>query len=142
MTTSDLNSLLVQQKEHLDVLLSLLRQEIAAIASRQPDELESLGQQKVACLESLQQMDQQIAEHPELQEAKQTDNFKQAITEMDQLLASCKQQNEVNRIALEQSQLNLQHFKNELLQLHGKSGLTYDRKGKPAVDHKGKGFKA
>ncbi|MCC5824996.1 flagella synthesis protein FlgN [Alkalimonas sp.] len=142
MTATDLNTLLLQQKEHLNVLLSLLRQEIAAIASRQPDELESLGQQKVACLEALQQLDQRIAEHSQLQDARQTEDFQQAVSEMDQLLASCKQQNEVNRLALEQSQLNLQHFKNELLQLHGKSGLTYDRKGKPAVDHKGKGFKA
>ncbi|MEN3158854.1 flagellar protein FlgN [Alkalimonas sp. NCh-2] len=142
MTATDLNTLLQQQKEHLDVLLSLLRQEISAISNRQPDELEAVGSTKVACLEALQQLDQQIATHPQLSEARQTNTFKEAVSAMDQVLAECKQQNEVNRLALEQSQLNLQHFKNELLQLHGKSGLTYDRKGKPAVEHKGTGFKA
>ncbi|MEE2025846.1 flagellar protein FlgN [Alkalimonas mucilaginosa] len=142
MTATDLNTLLQQQKEHLDVLLSLLRQEISAISNRQPDELEAVGSTKVACLEALQQLDQQIATHPQLSEARQTNTFKEAVSAMDQVLSECKQQNEVNRLALEQSQLNLQYFKNELLQLHGKSGLTYDRKGKPAVEHKGTGFKA
>lgn len=142
MTDIDLNSLLDQQKEHLNVLLSLLRQEISALSSRQPDELEQLGQKKIACLEALQQLDQRIANHPQLTALRESPAFQQSVAEMDAVLADCKQQNEVNRLAFEQSQLNLQHFKNELLQLHGKSGLTYDRKGKPAVEHKGKGFKA
>lgn len=142
MTDTELKTLLTQQKEHLDVLLSLLRQEISAISNRNIAELESSSQAKVKCLEQLQSLDQQVAEHPALPEYKEAEWFKHAVELLGQQLDSCKQQNEVNRLALEQSQINLQQFKNELLQLHGKSGLTYNRKGKPAVDSKGKGFKA
>ncbi|MDP4535870.1 flagellar protein FlgN [Alkalimonas collagenimarina] len=142
MTDTELKTLLTQQKEHLDVLLSLLRQEISAISDRNIDELESSSQTKVQCLEKLQSLDQQVAQHPMLAAHKEADWFKQAISILEEQLDACKQQNEVNRLALEQSQINLQQFKNELLQLHGKSGLTYNRKGKPAVDSKGKGFKA
>lgn len=142
MTDTELKTLLTQQKEHLDVLLSLLRQEISAISARNIDELEASSQAKAQCLEQLQSLDLQVAQHPALSEYKESDWFKQAVDILEQQLDACKQQNEVNRLALEQSQINLQQFKNELLQLHGKSGLTYNRKGKPAVDSKGKGFKA
>ena len=142
MTDTELKTLLTQQKEHLDVLLSLLRQEISAISNRNIAELESSSQAKIQCLEQLQALDQDVAEHPALAEHKEAEWFKQTVELLAQQLDACKQQNEVNRLALEHSQINLQHFKNELLQLHGKSGLTYNRKGKPTVDSKGKGFKA
>lgn len=142
MTDTELKTLLTQQKEHLDVLLSLLRQEISAISQRNIDELETSSQAKAKCLEQLQTLDQQVAAHPALAHHKDSDWFTQAVSVLEQQLDHCKQQNEVNRLALDQSQINLQQFKNELLQLHGKSGVTYNRKGKPAIDSKGKGFKA
>lgn len=142
MTDTELKTLLTQQKEHLDVLLSLLRQEISAISHRDVEELTLSSQAKAHRLEQLQSLDQQVAVHPMLARYKESDWFKKAVEVLEQQLDSCKQQNEVNRLALEQSQINLQQFKNELLQQYGKSGLTYNRKGKPAVDSKGKSFKA
>ncbi|MBU1437724.1 MAG: flagellar protein FlgN, partial [Gammaproteobacteria bacterium] len=62
--------------------------------------------------------------------------------QLDELLEQCKEQNEVNRQSVEQSQLIVERFKHELLQNRGKSGLTYTAKGKPAIDSIGKGIKA
>lgn len=135
-------SLLQQQQQHLDVLLSLLRQELAALANREIDTLEQITAEKVNLLDLIQQTDTQLANAPELAQSKDQDEFKQQVTILDGLLAQCKQQNDVNQLTLEQSQLRLAQFKHELLSSRGKSGLTYTSKGRPAIDSKGKGIKA
>lgn len=135
-------SLLQQQQQHLDVLLLLLRQELAALANREIDTLEHITADKINLLNQIQHIDQQLASSPELSQSKEQDEFKQQITVLDDLLAQCKQQNDINQLTLEQSQLRLAQFKHELLSSRGKSGLTYTSKGRPAIDSKGKGIKA
>lgn len=137
-----IHSLLSQQQQHLKVLLSLLQTELTAISARDIEQLEQGCTEKLALLEQIQQLDSSIAALPQLAELKTEDWFKQSVTELDSMLNACKEQNEVNRLTLEQSQLVISRFKHELLQNRGKSGLTYTAKGKPAVDHIGKGFKA
>jgi flagella synthesis protein FlgN len=137
-----IHSLLSQQQQHLKVLLLLLQTELTAISERDIEQLEQGCTEKLALLEQIQQLDSAIAALPQLTELKTEDWFKQSVTELDSMLNACKAQNEVNRLTLAQSQLVISRFKHELLQNRGKSGLTYTAKGKPAVDHMGKGFKA
>lgn len=143
MTATDaIVTLLNQQQQHLDVLLLLLRQELAALANRDIDSLNQLISEKTTVLQQLHQADNALAQMPELENCKQQDWFKQQVALLDQLLEQCKQQNDINQLTLEQSQLTLARFKTELLASRGKAGLTYTSKGKPAVDNKGKGIKA
>ncbi len=135
-------SLLVQQQKHLDVLLSLLKQELQAISDRDIAALENNSAVKLQCLEQIQLIDDEIAKHPQLSASKTTEAFVNQVIEIDNLLLHCKEQNEINRQALEQSQLVIERYKHELLQQRGKSGLTYNAKGKPALDSIGKGIKA
>jgi len=135
-------SLLVQQQKHLDVLLSLLKQELQAISDRDIAALENNSAVKLQCLEQIQLIDDEIAKHPQLSASKTTEAFVNQVIEIDSLLLHCKEQNEINRQALEQSQLVIERYKHELLQQRGKSGLTYNAKGKPALDSIGKGIKA
>ncbi len=137
-----IHSLLSMQQQQLQLLLSLLHAELAAISERQVEQLEHGCTAKLELLAKIQQTDQEIACLPQLAELKTQDWFRQSVTELDAILNECKSQNEVNRVTLEQSQLVIHRFKHELLQNRGKSGLTYTAKGKPAVDHMGKGFKA
>ncbi|WP_372627730.1 flagellar export chaperone FlgN [Arsukibacterium sp.] len=137
-----LNTLLQQQQAQLDALLLLLRQELAALASRDIDALNTLTIEKQQTLTEIQATDASIAASEGLQAARAEPWFKQQIIKLEESLASCKQQNEVNQITLEQSQLTLQRLKTELLSARGKSGLTYTSKGKPTVDNIGKGIKA
>ncbi len=134
--------LLNKQQEHLQVLLSLLKAELAAISSRDVEKLDQGCLLKVEQLELIQQLDLQISELPQLAELKNQSWFNDAVSQLDNLLAQCKEQNEVNRQSLEQSQLVVERFKHEILQNRGKAGLTYTAKGKPAVDSVGKGIKA
>lgn len=144
MTTAsnDIITLLDQQKQLLDELLLSLRQEIAALASRDIAALESILTQKTAQLQQLQQNDALLAACADITEQKQQTWFKQKVAGLDARLEECKRQNDINQQTLEQSQLTLARFKTELLASRGKSGLTYTNKGKPAVENKGKGIKA
>jgi flagellar biosynthesis/type III secretory pathway chaperone len=142
LATDVITALLHQQQQHLDELLSLLRQELAALASRDITLLEQLSTAKTEVLQQLQHTDQQLAQAPELEQCKQQDWFKQQVSDLDSLLEQCKRHNDINQQTLEQSQLTLARFKTELLTSRGKSGLTYTSKGKPAVENKGKGIKA
>ncbi len=135
-------SLLSKQQEHLKVLLLLLKSELAAISNRDVEKLDQGCVAKVQQLDLIQQLDQQISELPQLTELKKQSWFSDAVSQLDNLLAQCKEQNEVNRQSLEQSQLVVERFKHEILQNRGKAGLTYTAKGKPAVDSIGKGIKA
>ena len=137
-----ITSLLHLQQQQLELLLSLLRQELAALANRDITNLEQISAQKLEQLALIQQADAELAASPSLQDVKTHDSVKHQIQLIDNLLAQCKQQNDVNQQTLEQSQLRLQQFKHELLSSRGKSGLTYTNKGQPAVDNKGKGIKA
>ncbi len=139
--TPDL-SLLTSQQEHLRVLLSLLQAEFKAISERDITQLEAGAHEKMACLEQIQQIDLAISELPALEQLKQHPDFIAQVQATDHILAQCKEQNEINRLTLEQSQLVIERFKHELLQNRGKSGLTYNAKGKPSVDNLGKGIKA
>lgn len=135
-------SLLDKQQEHLKVLLLLLKSELAAIAGRDVEKLDQGCALKVQQLELIQQLDQQISELPQLIELKSQTWFIEAVKQLDLLLDECKEQNEVNKQSLEQSQLVVERFKHEILQNRGKAGLTYTAKGKPAVESIGKGIKA
>lgn len=137
-----LSTLLNQQQEHLTVLLLLLQNELSFISARDTAALDQNTTKKTSLLDSIQQIDLQIANHSELAQAKNRADFRQCVAQLDELLVRCKQQNEVNRQAVEQSQLVIERYKHELLQQRGKSGLTYNAKGKPALDSVGKGIKA
>ncbi len=135
-------SLLTQQQEHLDVLLLLLKQELSAISNRDIAALEENSTVKLRQLEQIQLLDQQIASHPDLPQLKTALPLISQVHSIDSVLLLCKEQNEINRLTLEQSQLKIERFKHELLQQRGKSGLTYNAKGKPSLDSVGKGIKA
>lgn len=137
-----LSSLLQQQQAQLDALLLLLRQELAALAARDIDSINSITIDKQNLLTEIQATDTNIAGSELLDTARNESWFKQQIALLEAVLAACKQQNDVNQLTLEQSQLTLQRLKTELLSARGKSGLTYTSKGKPTVNNMGKGIKA
>ncbi|OGO81376.1 MAG: flagellar biosynthesis protein FlgN [Chromatiales bacterium RIFOXYA1_FULL_46_5] len=135
-------TLLNEQEQHLDVLLLLLHKELDAIRTRDVEALKSNTDEKIHLLELVQTADQQLAALPELAEAKGQSWFQQHLQRLEEKLAQCKFQNQVNSQSVEQSQLVIERFKTELLQSRGRAGLTYTNKGKAAQVDKGPGIKA
>lgn len=133
---------LQQQQEHLTVLLSLLQTERNALETNQFELFEQNSAAKISCLETIQQLDRQIAADPSLQSVKSTEWFLQQVQAIDDILARCKELTAINQQILEKSQLRVESLKHQLLQSSGKSGLTYNAKGKPSLDSIGKGIKA
>lgn len=142
LAVDSVTTLLTKQHQHLDELMLLLRQELAALASRNIDELEQITATKYLVLQKLETTDAELANIADLEQYKQQDWFKLEVEGLEQKLELCKQHNSVNQQTLEQSQLTLARFKTEILSSRGKSGLTYTNKGVPSVDSKGKGVKA
>ncbi|QBL09924.1 flagellar protein FlgN [Rheinheimera sp. D18] len=142
LAVDSVTTLLTKQHQHLDELMLLLRQELAALASRNINELEQISSAKYALLQQLEATDVELANITDLEQYKQQDWFKLEVEGLEQKLELCKQHNSVNQQTLEQSQLTLARFKTEILSSRGKSGLTYTNKGVPSVDSKGKGVKA
>lgn len=134
--------LLQQQQEHLSVLLTLLETERETLSSNQFDLFEQNTQAKLDCLQAISQLDDEIANHSTLQQVKTADWFVTEVQAIDNILAHCKELTAINQQILEQSQLRVDALKHQLLQGSGKSGLTYNAKGKPALDSIGKGIKA
>ena len=135
-------TLLDQQKQHLDALFLLLRQELAALANRDIEALENITVEKTQLLTLIQHTDKTLADISDLQTYTQQDWFTEKVSVLEELLAQCKRQNDVNEQTLEQSQLTLERLKTTLLSARGKAGLTYTNKGKPSIENKGKGIKA
>lgn len=135
-------TVLTKQAAQLDALLLLLKNELSALSERQVETLEQVIAEKTALLTQISATDAELAAQPQLAAIKAEAWFVEQRTLLEQKLADCKAQTAVNQQALEQSQLILQRFKNELLGAKGKSGLTYTSKGQPAVENKGPGIKA
>ncbi|EJI84085.1 MAG: flagellar export chaperone FlgN [Alishewanella aestuarii] len=135
-------TVLTKQAAQLDALLLLLKNELSALAERQVETLEQVIAEKTALLTQISATDAELAAQPQLAAVKAEAWFVEQRALLEQKLADCKAQTAVNQQALEQSQLILQRFKNELLGAKGKSGLTYTSKGQPAVENKGPGIKA
>jgi flagella synthesis protein FlgN len=121
-----LEQILSQQLDELNNMSQLLEKELDAIVSRDHEHLISVVESKVESLRSIQQHDQHIAK---LFDQGDTDisSFKDEISQINQLLADCKKQNDVNQVAANQSQLASQKLKDILF---GKNQSGYDKTGK------------
>jgi flagella synthesis protein FlgN len=139
---SSILTLLNEQEQHLDVLLLLLQKELDAIRSRDVEALKQNTEEKIKTLDLVQATDEQLTADPLLAEAKTLNWFQEHLQRLEQKLAQCKFQNQVNSQSVEQSQLVIERFKTELLQSRGRAGLTYTNKGKTSQVDKGPGIKA
>ena len=139
---SSILTLLNEQEQHLDRLLLSLHKELDAIRSRDVEALKTNTEEKIQILDLVQATDEQLTASPDLELAKQQDWFKAVLLRLEEKLAECKFQNQVNSQSVEQSQLVIERFKTELLQSRGRAGLTYTQKGKAAQVDKGPGIKA
>lgn len=139
---SSVLTLLNEQEQHLDKLLLLLHTELDAIRTRDVEALKTNTEEKIHILDLVQATDEQLTGAPELAAAKTQPWFTEHLQRLEDKLAQCKFQNQVNSQSVEQSQLVIERFKTELLQSRGRAGLTYTNKGKAAQVDKGPGIKA
>ncbi|BDU36323.1 flagella synthesis protein FlgN [Vibrio nigripulchritudo] len=124
-----LKSLLEYQIQNAQSLSDLLEQEKVAIANRVSKDIESLAKNKLDLINQLQQTDQRIGEHSDVDQLKTNNDFEDKVSQIQSLVAECQQMNEINGEALQRAQLSFNKLHNLMQQSRSKIGMTYNAGG-------------
>jgi flagella synthesis protein FlgN len=134
--------LLDQQFSQLQELEQIITDEKLVLQQHQPDALLKISEKKNQLLLSIQKLDQQIRINQAFAQDKAAGFLRQQLTEIENLLKTCQQKNQVNGQIIAQSQLAVERMKTSLLESHNKTSVTYDRKGKKSGGLSSIGLKA
>lgn len=138
-----LEALLDQQQHSLQQLLQLLADEHRVLARRDVEAIMALANSKNELLTSLNEIDQQLADHPQKSRLTQDPKLIAKRQQLEQLLNDCHQANAINGRIIEASSSELERLAHELNRLLQQQSMTYDRMGKRhSASHHGKSFKA
>lgn len=124
-----LQSLVEFQLKNADELSELLKKEQGAIAQRISKDIEALARQKNTLIIQLQQTDERIGRHPDVESLKTEPELSQLVDQIRQLIAECQQVNAINGEALQRAQLSFHKLNNLMKQSQGKIGMTYTAEG-------------
>lgn len=124
-----LQSLVEFQLKNADELSELLTKEQSAIAQRVSKEIEALAKQKNTLVIQLQQTDERIGRHPDVESLKTNSELKQIVEKIRHLITECQQMNAINGEALQRAQLSFHKLNNLMKQSQGKMGMTYTAEG-------------
>lgn len=110
-------------------LSELLDNEKVAITKRVSKDIEQLAKDKLTLLNQLQQTDQRIATHPDINQLSEDKELKEKVALIQSIMHDCQQANEVNGEALQRAQLSFNKLNNMMQESRGKIGMTYNAGG-------------
>ncbi|MGB1263868.1 MAG: flagella synthesis protein FlgN [Cognaticolwellia sp.] len=134
--------LISQQLSQLTQLETLLDAEKDVLQQQNPDALIQITAEKNTLLLAIQELDNAIGQSFEFKQEKLAGNFSTELADIKASLERCKQQNQVNGLIIQQSQLSVERMKTSLLENHNKASMTYDNKGKTSGGLSSLGIKA
>lgn len=134
--------LLAQQHAQLQALEQVIIDEKHILQQHQPEDLLKISEQKNQLLLAIQALDKQISFNQAFASDKAAGYLKQELSNIERLLASCQQKNQINGQIIAQSQLAVERMKTSLLEGHNKTSVTYDNKGKRSGGLSSIGLKA
>ena len=110
-------------------LSELLEREKVAITRRISKEIEQLAKDKLTLINQLQQADQRIAAHPDVNQLQEEGELKEKVSLIRSIMHDCQQANEINGEALQRAHLSFNKLNNMLQASRGKAGMTYNAGG-------------
>lgn len=126
-----MRELMQQQEAAVTRLLELLQGEQQLIIERDSDALQQIVTEKNTVIAQIQENDllleRQAKDTPEVFTHHDTMDQVQCI---QRLLSECKKASEVNRLAVEQTQLKITQLRNLLAESRAKETMTYDKLGR------------
>jgi len=122
--------LLAQQNTQLQALEKIIAEEKQILQQHNPESLTQVIEQKNQLLLTIKNFDQQISHNQQFAQDKAAGKLTTELAEIQVLLESCQQKNQVNGQIISQSQLAGERMKTGLLESHNKNAVTYDNKGK------------
>ncbi|MGV2874061.1 flagellar export chaperone FlgN [Colwellia sp. E150_009] len=134
--------LLSQQYLQLQELEQLIIDEKHILQQHQPKDLLQISEKKNQILLAIQALDKQISVSRAFATDKAAGYLEQELLDIEHLLTSCQEKNQINGQIITQSQLAVERMKTSLLEGHNKASMTYDSKGKKSGGLSSIGLKA
>ncbi|KJY81717.1 molecular chaperone [Vibrio galatheae] len=122
-------SLLEFQLNNAQELTKVLEQERLAIANRVSKDIESIAKQKITLIEQLQNTDERVRRHPDVERLSNDPELSPLVTQIRAIVSECQQANDINGEALQRAQLSFNKLNNLMQQSQGKLGMTYTAEG-------------
>lgn len=122
----DLINFQLQSAQSLSELLEL---EKVAITARKSGDIERLAKEKVVLINQLNQTDQRIASHSNVNELREKPELTELVSKIQSIVHDCQQANLTNGEALNRAQLSFNKLSNLMQQSQGKIGMTYNAGG-------------
>ncbi|MDN3614381.1 flagella synthesis protein FlgN [Vibrio gallaecicus] len=122
----DLINFQLQSAQSLSELLEL---EKVAITGRKSGDIERLAKEKVVLINQLNQTDQRIASHSNVNELREKPELADLVSKIQSIVHDCQQANLINGEALNRAQLSFNKLSNLMQQSQGKIGMTYNAGG-------------
>jgi flagella synthesis protein FlgN len=129
---SELKEAIISQHNFLIELQQILEIELHLISSRDAEALINMLKNKEALLDSVQQQDAIIANlYTKLNSEQQNDAEVVALfNQAKEMVSQCQFRTKINKTAVEQGQLRLEHLRNLILESRAKESMTYDKTGR------------
>ena len=124
------NELLQEMADSLDTLALLQQRELNAIVDRQHADVNAITEAKEKDLARVNQLAQQLAEHPDKEQLKDDPDLAQAVAAIKSTLSNVQHQSQVNEQVVQSTLNSIDQLKQTILQSARKDSLTYDSKGK------------
>jgi len=124
------NELLQEMADSLDTLALLQQRELNAIVDRQHADVNAITEAKEKALARVNQLDQQLAEHPDKEQLKDDPDLAEAVATIKSTLSDVQHQSQVNEQVVQSTLNSIDQLKQTILQSARKDSLTYDSKGK------------
>ena len=124
------NVLLQEMADSLDTLALLQQRELNAIVDRQHADVNAITEAKEKALARVNQLDQQLAEHPDKEQLKDDPDLAEAVAAIKNTLSDVQHQSQVNEQVVQSTLNNIEQLKQSILQSARKDSLTYNSKGK------------
>jgi flagella synthesis protein FlgN len=124
------NELLQEMADSLDTLALLQQRELNAIVDRQHADVNAITEAKEKALARVNQLDQQLAEHPDKEQLKDDPDLAEAVAAIKSTLSNVQHQSQVNEQVVQSTLNSIDQLKQTILQSARKDSLTYDSKGK------------
>ncbi|MGM0429509.1 MAG: flagellar export chaperone FlgN [Pseudomonadota bacterium] len=124
------NELLQEMADSLDTLALLQQRELNAIVDRQHASVNAITEAKEKALARVNELDQQLAEHPDKEQLKDDPDLAEAVAAIKSTLHEVQHQSQVNEQVVQSTLNSIEQLKQTILQSARKDSLTYNSKGK------------
>lgn len=121
------------QLENAQQLSDLLEKEKVAITSRTSSDIETLAKEKLQLITQLQQTDQRIASHSDIEQLTSDEALNEKVDLIRSIVHDCQHMNDINGEALQRAQLSYNKLNNIMQQSRGKIGMTYTSGGRTST---------